>query len=151
MSVVPALVVAALFGTGVYLLLQRTLTRIIIGIALISHSANLLLLVAGGAPGRQPIVGRFTDDERVAGRVADPLPQALALTAIVISFGITAFLLSLAYRSWVLNRDDEVEDDIEDRRIARLGERGLEEWTGWWRRGPWRGDRGKGPSTGGAR
>lgn len=134
MSVVSALIIATLFGVGVYLLLQRTLTRIIIGIALMGHAANLLLLVAGGSPGRQPIVGRFTEEQRLAGEVTDPLPQALALTAIVISFGITAFLLALAYRSWVLNRHDEVEDDIEDRRIARLGERGLDEWTSWWRR-----------------
>lgn len=134
MSVVSALIIATLFGVGVYLLLQRTLTRIIIGIALMGHAANLLLLVAGGSPGRQPIVGRFTEEQRLAGEVTDPLPQALALTAIVISFGITAFLLALAYRSWALNRHDEVEDDIEDRRIARLGERELEEWTSWWRR-----------------
>jgi multicomponent Na+:H+ antiporter subunit C len=133
-SVTSALIVSVLFGVGVYLLLQRTLTRIILGIALMGHAANLLLLVAGGPPGRQPIVGRFTEAERLAGEVTDPLPQALALTAIVISFGITAFLLSLAYRSWVLHRDDEVEDDLEDRRIARLGERELGEWTSWWKR-----------------
>ena len=134
MSVTSALIVSVLFGVGVYLLLQRTLTRIILGIALMGHAANLLLLVAGGPPGRQPIVGRFTEAERLSGEVTDPLPQALALTAIVISFGITAFLLSLAYRSWVLHRDDEVEDDLEDRRIAQLGERELGEWTSWWKR-----------------
>jgi len=133
-SVVPAAIVAGLVGLGVYLLLQRTLTRIVIGVAMLGHAANLLLLVAGGPPGRQPIVGRFTDADRAAGAVADPLPQALALTAIVISFGITAFLLALAYRSWVLHRDDEVEDDVEDRRIARLGERELGTLARWWRR-----------------
>ena len=63
--------------------------------------------------------------------MADPLPQALALTAIVISFGITAFLLALAYRSWVLRSDDEVEDDVEDRRIAKLAG---DEVARWWRR-----------------
>jgi multicomponent Na+:H+ antiporter subunit C len=133
-SVVTALIVATLFGVGVYLILQRTLTRIILGVALLSHSANLLLIIAGGPPGRRPIVGRFTEEERLAGQVADPLPQALALTAIVISFGITAFLLSLAYRSWVLSHDDEVEDDIEDRRIAKLGEQELSNWWGAARR-----------------
>lgn len=134
MSVLTASVVASLFGLGVYLLLQRTFTRIVIGVALIGHSANLLLLVAGGPPGAQPIVGRFTEAERLAGKVADPLPQALALTAIVITFGITAFLLALAYRSWVQERDDEVEDDIEDRRIAGLGERELGRVARWLRR-----------------
>ncbi len=127
MIVLPALVAAVLVGVGVYLLLQRTLTRIILGLALVAHAANLLLVVAGGDPGTAPIVGRFSDGEAVA----DPLPQALALTAIVIAFGISAFLLSLAYRSFVLSRDDEVEDDVEDRRIARLGEA---EFSSWWRR-----------------
>jgi multicomponent Na+:H+ antiporter subunit C len=116
-----------LFGTGVYLLLQRTLSRIILGLALMAHAANLLLMVVGGPAGRPPIVGAFAEGEAVA----DPLPQALALTAIVISFGITAFLLALAYRSWVLNRDDEVEDDVEDRRIAQLAG---DEAARWWRR-----------------
>ncbi len=127
MSVVSAFVVAVLFGAGVYLLLQRTLSRIILGLALLAHSANLLLMVVSGRAGEPPIVGAFAAGEQVA----DPLPQALALTAIVISFGITAFLLSLAYRSWVLNRNDEVEDDIEDRRIARLAG---DEIARWWKR-----------------
>ncbi|MPY86208.1 MAG: sodium:proton antiporter, partial [Actinophytocola sp.] len=54
----------------------------------------------------------------------------LALTAIVISFGVLAFLLALAYRSWVLHREDEVEDDVEDRRIARLHQRERERRAG---------------------
>ncbi len=127
MSVVSALIVAVLFGCGVYLVLQRTLSRIILGLALVAHAANLLLMVVGGRAGRPPLVGAFEEGEVVA----DPLPQALALTAIVISFGITVFLLSLAYRSWVLTHDDEVEDDVEDRRIAQLGG---EEMARWWRR-----------------
>lgn len=127
MNVTTALIAAVLVGSGVYLLLQRTLSRIVLGIALIAHAANLLLLLAGGRAGSPPIVGAFAEGDRVA----DPLPQALALTAIVISFGITAFLLALAYRSWVLRRDDEVEDDVEDRRIAKLAG---DEVARWWRR-----------------
>lgn len=115
MSILPALTVAVLFAAGTYLILQRTLTRIIVGIGLIGNGANLLLLVSAGPAGRPPLI---TDDG--AGGFADPLPQALALTAIVITFGLTAFLLALAYRSWELTHDDEVEDDVEDRRIARL-------------------------------
>jgi len=110
-----AVATGALYAVGVYLLLQRTLTRIVLGLAVLGHGANLLLLLAGGRAGRPPFAG-------VDG-AADPLPQALALTAIVITFGATAFLLALAYRSWLLRRDDEVEDDVEDRRIARLGQR----------------------------
>lgn len=114
MIIVMILVVAVLYGTGVYLLLQRNLSRIVIGLGLLGHGANLLLLLAGGRAGDAPLV------EDLGGPYADPLPQALALTAIVITFGVSAFLLALAYRSWVLNRSDEVEDDVEDRRIAAM-------------------------------
>ena len=122
MIVVLALLVGVLFATGTFLLLQRTLTRIILGLALLSHGANLLLLLAGGRAGRAPLVS-----EDAGGAISDPLPQALALTAIVITFGATAFLLALAYRSWLFTRNDEVEDDVEDRRIARLAEVGRDE------------------------
>lgn len=115
MILVLALTVGVLYAMGTYLLLQRTLTRIVIGLALMGHGANLLLLFAGGRAGRAPLV------DGGAAPVADPLPQALALTAIVITFGVITFLLALAYRSWQHDHDDEVEDDIEDRRIARLG------------------------------
>ena len=118
MTVALALAVGGLFATGTWLLLQRNLTRILLGLALLAHGANLLLLAAGGRAGVAPFVGS-TD----GAPVADPVPQALALTAVVISFGLTAFLLALAYRSWTLTGEDEVEDDPEDRRIAALAER----------------------------
>ena len=108
-----ALTVGALYAIGTYLLLQRTLTRIVIGLAMLGHGANLLLLLAGGPPGAPPLIG-----DTPPTNVSDPLPQALALTAIVITFGVLAFLLALAYRSWVVTRNDQVEDDLEDRRIA---------------------------------
>lgn len=113
MSLVLALTTAILFSLGTWLLLQRSLTRIVIGLGLIGHGANLLLLQTGERRGVAPFVGSM------AGKtVADPMPQALALTAIVISFGVGAFLLALAYRSWQLTGDDLVEDDLDDRRIA---------------------------------
>lgn len=123
MSIALAAGAAVLFGVGTYLVLQRSLTRIIIGLTLISHGANLFLLLAGGRAGRPPIVSGAGAELVSAANpdgFADPLPQALALTAIVISFGTTAFLLTVAYRYYGLTRTDEVEDDIEDRRIARL-------------------------------
>ena len=113
MTIALALTVGVLYAIGTYLLLQRTLTRIVIGLAMLGHGANLLLLMAGGPPAAPPLIA----DEMPA-RVADPLPQALALTAIVITFGVLSFLLALAYRSWVTTRNDQVEDDLEDRRIA---------------------------------
>ena len=113
MTVLLALTAGLLFAVGTYLVLQRGLSRIIIGIALLSHGANVLMVGLGRA-GRAPIVG----NGRPAAQ-ADPVPQALALTAIVIGFGVTALLLALAFRSWLLTRDDEVQDDIEDDRLAR--------------------------------
>jgi multicomponent Na+:H+ antiporter subunit C len=117
-SVLMAVVVGLLFATGVYLLLQRSLTRVLIGLTLITHGANVLLLVAGGRAGTPPFV---STDGSVPEQVADPLPQAMALTAIVIAFAVSALLLALAYRSYVLTHDDAVQDDVEDRRIARVG------------------------------
>ncbi|MDJ0498552.1 MAG: Na(+)/H(+) antiporter subunit C [Acidimicrobiia bacterium] len=114
MSLVSLGVVSVLFTVGTYLLLQRTLSRVIIGLGLISHGANLLIMLSAGAPGQPPVLPIEGSQP-----VADPLPQALVLTAIVITFGITAFLLALALRSYLLTGSDEVEDDIEDRRIAR--------------------------------
>lgn len=115
MSVLLAFTAAMLFATGTYLVLQRKLSRIIIGVALLGHGANVLLVTSGRA-GNAPIVGNGPDTA-----LADPVPQALALTAIVISFGTTAVLLALAYRSWRLTADDEVQDDVEDNLIARRG------------------------------
>lgn len=115
MTIVLAATAALLFGIGAYLVLQHTLSRIIIGLALLGHGANVLLM-ASGRRGTAPIIGS-SDPERFS----DPLPQAMALTAIVITFGVSALLLALAYRSWVLNQNDEVEDDVADRAIAGGG------------------------------
>jgi multicomponent Na+:H+ antiporter subunit C len=113
MSIVLAAAAASLFASGTYLLLQRELTRIILGLGLLAHGANLFILMGAGSSGRPAFVGSAGPDEML-----DPLPQAFVLTAIVISFGVTTFLLGLAYRSWVLTHDDEVPDDLEDRRVA---------------------------------
>jgi multicomponent Na+:H+ antiporter subunit C len=113
-TVLVAAVVAVLFAGGTWLLLQRRLSRIIVGVGLMGHGANLLLLTSGGGPGTPPLVGNGDADG-----FADPLPQALVLTAIVITFGVSMFLLALGYRSWQVTHDDEVDDDVEDRRVAR--------------------------------
>ena len=116
MTILIAVVTAVLFGCGSWLLMQRRLSRIILGVGMLGHGANLLLITSGGSGGRIPIIG--SDD--TTGAYSDPLPQALALTAIVITFGVTAFLLALGFRSWQITRDDRVEDDVEDRLVARL-------------------------------
>jgi len=117
------LVIAVLVGTGVYLLLERALTRVVLGVVLLGNAANLLLILASGPAGRPPIVGVAAPEE-----MSDPLPQALILTAIVIAFGSIAFVLAMAYRSWQVNGSDDVKDDLEDaliRRRARLDQDNL--------------------------
>ncbi|GAA1882023.1 Na(+)/H(+) antiporter subunit C [Asanoa iriomotensis] len=112
-------VVGVLFASGVILLLERSLTRVLMGMVLLANGVNVLIL-AGGRYGGPPIVGTTPQDE-----MSDPLPQAMILTAIVITLGLTAFLLALAYRSWRLVGHDEVQDDIEDRRIIERAERDI--------------------------
>jgi multicomponent Na+:H+ antiporter subunit C len=114
-SVSLILAAAAMIGCGVYLLLERSLTRVLVGLVMLGNGVNLLFLVSGGPPGRAPIVG--SGDSTA---MSDPLPQALVLTAIVISLGTTAFVLAMAYRSWQLTGHDDVQDDVEDAAIRRL-------------------------------
>lgn len=109
--------VGVLVGAGVYLTLERTLSRIFIGLALITNGVNVLILAMGGAAGLPPLLGGDADT------IVDPMPQALILTSIVLSLGTTAFGLALAYRQWLLTGNDEVVDDIEDRRVARKSRR----------------------------
>jgi multicomponent Na+:H+ antiporter subunit C len=109
------LAASALIGCGVHLALERSLTRVLIGLLMLGNGVNLLFLVASGPAGRAPIVGGAE-----AADMSDPLPQALVLTAIVISLGTSAFVLAMAYRSWQLNGHDDVQDDVEDRTIRRL-------------------------------
>jgi multicomponent Na+:H+ antiporter subunit C len=114
-NVLLAAAAGALFAIGTYLVIQRKLSRIIIGLSLMTHGANVLFVLSGRR-GDPPLVGTSPSTS-----FSDPLPQAMALTAIVISFGVTAFLLALAYRSWIITDDDEVEDDVTDRLISTIG------------------------------
>jgi multicomponent Na+:H+ antiporter subunit C len=100
-------IMAVLFACGVYAMLERSLTRVLIGFLLLGNATNLLLLIVMGVPGNAPFFGTNGD-------LSDPLPQALTLTAIVITFAVSAFLLALIYRSWQLGQADTVEDDEAD-------------------------------------
>ena len=111
MSVSVVALIAVLFGTGTWLVLHRTLTRIVLGVGLLANGVNLLIVETGSRPGETPIVGRPQP-------LTDPLPQALVLTAIVIGFALTAFLAALAWRSAVDDGKDVVEADVEDRRLG---------------------------------
>lgn len=111
------LLMAVMYASGVYVLLERSLTRVLIGFLLVGNATNILLFLMSGRPGLGPIMNDGVD----AADISDPLPQALILTAIVINLGITAFMLALIYRSWWLAQlgakgdliDDE-EQDLED-------------------------------------
>lgn len=117
---VPLILIGGLTSTGVYLLLERNLTRMLLGLLLVGNAVNLLILTVGGPSGNPPIRGRTT-----AGRTAtaDPLAQGMILTAIVITMGIAAFVLALTYRSYRLSRAEEVAIDPEDARVSQRSER----------------------------
>ncbi|MCF6468759.1 Na(+)/H(+) antiporter subunit C [Nonomuraea sp. MG754425] len=105
-----------LITCGVTLLLERSLVRVLAGVIVLGNGVNLLIVTSGGDAGGPP----FVDGTGIA----DPLPQAMVLTAIVITLGVTAFLLAMVHRSWQLTGSDEVQDDTEDRRIRLRSRRG---------------------------
>ncbi|SDR75188.1 Na(+)/H(+) antiporter subunit C [Agrococcus carbonis] len=119
----PTLILAiaggVLLAAGVYLLLERSLMRILAGVMLAGNGVNLLFLVASGPAGAAPLVGEGAES------IADPLPQAMVLTAIVISLATGAFLLAMSYRSFQLEGHDEVADDVEDAIVRRRAEADL--------------------------
>ena len=109
------IIMGALYACGIYLILERSLTRVLLGLMLLANATNLLILATGGYAGLAPLYSK----DIAAGDYSDPLPQALILTSIVISFAVTAFMLGIIYRTWVLAREDEIQDDAEDRRVAK--------------------------------
>lgn len=113
---IPLLAIGALVSCGVYLLLERTLTRMLLGLLLIGNAVNLLIVAVSGPPGNPPVRGAGTSGKPTA----DPLAQAMVLTAIVITMGIAAFVLALAYRSYRLTAAEAVAKDAEDTRVAQL-------------------------------
>ncbi|MCM3588458.1 Na(+)/H(+) antiporter subunit C [Mesobacillus maritimus] len=95
MEILMSLLIGVIFMSATYLMLSKSLLRIIVGTGLLSHGVHLLLLTMGGLKrGAAPLLGQQAE------AYTDPLPQALILTAIVISFGITALFLVVAYRSY---------------------------------------------------
>lgn len=112
-------IIGGLVSAGVYLLLERSLIRMLMGLLLVSNAVNLLILTASGPSGSPPIRDRTSADHTTT---ADPLAQAMILTAIVITMGVAAFVLALAYRSYRLTTVEEVSDDPEDTRVSRLSD-----------------------------
>ena len=94
MKILLPLVIGVLFSAGTYLILQRNILKLVLGLSLIGHGANVVLIASGWiGPGQVPILG---GDETIP--FVDPIPQALVLTAIVIGFAALAFLLVLSLR-----------------------------------------------------
>jgi multicomponent Na+:H+ antiporter subunit C len=115
MSIWAFALIAVLFAVGAYLLMERSLTRVALGVGVIGNGVNVLIIASGSDSGEAPIIGR-------EGVLTDPLPQALVLTAIVIGFALLTFLMTLAWRNWTITGNDEVEDDVEDLVVARRTE-----------------------------
>ncbi|NRQ36655.1 Na(+)/H(+) antiporter subunit C [Nonomuraea sp. NN258] len=111
-SLLPFLACLAMIVTGVTLLLERSLVRVLTGVIVLGNGVNLLIITSGGRAGGPPLLDATPESE-----IADPLPQALVLTAIVITLGVTAFVLAMVHRSWQLTGSDEVQDDTEDRHV----------------------------------
>jgi multicomponent Na+:H+ antiporter subunit C len=116
---VPLVLIGGLTSIGVYLLLERNLTRMLLGLLLIGNAINLLILTVGGPSGNPPVRGRTSDGQTTT---ADPLAQGMILTAIVITMGIAAFVLALTYRAYRLTTAEEVSNDPEDTRVAHLSD-----------------------------
>jgi multicomponent Na+:H+ antiporter subunit C len=114
---VPLVLIGGLVSAGVYLLLERSLTRMLLGLLMIGNAINLLILTVGGTSGNPPIRGRTSDGETTT---ADPLAQGMILTAIVIAMGMAAFVLALTYRSYRLTTAEEVSNDPEDTRVSQM-------------------------------
>ena len=109
MEVLLALASAVLYAAGIFLMLRRRLAQLIIGLGLLSNGTNLLIFTAGGLTrARPPVVAAGA--AALEPPYADPVPQALVLTAIVIGFGLTAFSLVLAHRVHATAGTDDVDD-----------------------------------------
>ena len=112
-SLVLLIVMTVMYACGVYLMLERSMTRVLLGFLLVGNATNLLILIMAGKAGIAPIVADDANAQTGYGaeEMTDPLPQALILTAIVITFAVSAFLLALIYRSWALAKEDDLDDE----------------------------------------
>jgi multicomponent Na+:H+ antiporter subunit C len=112
LEIILAFVIGGLFAAGLYMMLRRSLVKLVIGLGLLTNAINLLIFTAAQLTrARSPIIP--AGESFLKGPYADPLPQAFILTAIVISFGVTAFAVGLAYRAYTTIGTDDV-DEIEE-------------------------------------
>ncbi|MBK1442316.1 Na+/H+ antiporter subunit C [Parapedobacter sp. ISTM3] len=109
MELLLVILLGVLYAAGIFMLLRRSMVKLLIGLILLGNGANLMIFLAGGITrGKPPVIDDaaklFTDI------YADPIPQALILTAIVISFGLQAFAIVLLKRVYVLINSDDLDD-----------------------------------------
>jgi multicomponent Na+:H+ antiporter subunit C len=108
MEIFLAIVIGLLYATGIYMMLRRSLVKIIIGLILLGNGANLLLFLLGRIrEGKPPVIAESLN--ALAEPYADPVPQALILTAIVISFGLMAFAIVLMKRVYKVVGTDDID------------------------------------------
>jgi multicomponent Na+:H+ antiporter subunit C len=112
MELLLAITIGTVYAAAFYLLLRRSVVRVVLGIALLSQAVNLLLFAAGGLrEGALPFIE--AGETTLSSTSADPLPHALILTAIVISFGVLAFTLAMVHRADQSTGSDDL-DDLKD-------------------------------------
>lgn len=114
MVLILSIAIGVLFMAGCYLILKHDLIRVVAGMVLISNAANLFIMAAAIERGRAPILPFGNDDD-----VSDPVVQAMTLTAVVISFGVSALLLALVYRVYLAHRTVDIED-LSERDMEQL-------------------------------
>lgn len=109
MNLLLAITIGVLYGTAIYLMLRRSIVKLLIGLSVLAHAGNLLVFTAGGLTerGAAPLIG--PDEKYLSGSFQDPIPQALVLTAIVIGFGVLAFALTLFKQAYNETGTDDVE------------------------------------------
>lgn len=109
MEILLAIMVGTLYAAGIYMILRRSLVKLIIGIILLGNGANLLIFLLGRiAKGQPPIIP--AESKVFLEAYTDPLPQALILTAIVISFGLQSFAIILVKRAHKVVKTDDLDE-----------------------------------------
>jgi multicomponent Na+:H+ antiporter subunit C len=117
MNILMAIVIGSLYAAGLYMMMRRSIVKLIFGLFLLGHAANLLIFTVGGLENNQPPLIE-SGKQILSGNYADPLPQALILTAIVIGFGVQAFAIVLIKRAYQATGTDDLDQlkktDIKD-------------------------------------
>jgi multicomponent Na+:H+ antiporter subunit C len=109
MDVLLAILVGVLYAAGIYMMLRRSVVKLILGLILLSHGANLFIFtISRVTRGKPPLIQQGS--ETITGDFADPVPQALILTAIVIAFGVQAFAIVLLKKVYQTTNSDDLDD-----------------------------------------